>query len=401
MMRTAMSALVVLLLGAAPAMAQISDDVVKLGVLTDQSGNFAALSGPGSVVAATMAIEDFGGKVAGKPIELINADHQNKTDLGLAIARRWLDVDQVDAIVDVPNSAIVLGVQELAREKNRVLLVSGGGTADLTGKACSPVGIHWTWDTYAFAVGTAKAMLQQGGDSWFFVTADFAFGQAMQRDATAVIEAAGGKVVGSVKHPLLTADFSSYLVQAQNAGAKVIAFANGGSDTTNSVKQAAEFGLPMPGQKLTALAIYITDVHAIGLKGAQGLQLTTAFYWDRDDATRQWSRRFFARHGAMPSQTQAGVYSAVMHYLNAVQATGSDEAKTVVATMKATPVNDFFATGGRIREDGRMVHDMYLATVKMPEESHYPWDYYKILRTIPGDEAFQPLRGGGCPLVKP
>ena len=383
----------------AAATAQISGDVVKIGVLTDQSGNFSSLSGTGSVLAAEMAVADYGGMVAGKPIQVINADHQNKTDVGLQIARRWFDVDGVDAIVDVPNSAIVLGVQDIAKERNRVLLVSGGGTADLTGKACSPVGIHWTWDTYSFAVGSARALLQQGNDTWFFLTADFAFGAAMQRDATKVIEAGGGKVLGAVKHPLQSADFSSFLLQAQNSGAKIVALANGGSDTINSIKQAAEFGLAERGQKLAALAIYITDVHAIGLKGAQGLVLTTAFYWDRDDETRAWSRRFFARHGAMPTQAQAGVYSAVMHYLKAIAATGTDEARAVVTRMKAMPVDDFFARGGTIRADGRMVHDMYLAQVKKPDESHYAWDYYKILHTIPGDQAFRPLSESECPLV--
>jgi branched-chain amino acid transport system substrate-binding protein len=390
----------VALLGlSAAATAQISGDVVKIGVLTDQSGNFSSLSGTGSVLAAVMAAADYGGTVAGKPIEIINADHQNKTDIGLQIARRWYDVDGVDAIVDVPNSAIVLGVQEIAKERNRVLLVSGGGTADLTGKACSPVGIHWTWDTYSFAVGSARALLEQGNDTWFFLTADFAFGAAMQRDATNVIESGGGKVLGAVKHPLQSADFSSFLLQAQNSGAKIVALANGGSDTINSVKQAAEFGLTEHGQKLAALAIYITDVHAIGLKGSQGLVLTTAFYWDRDDETRAWSRRFFARHGAMPTQAQAGVYSAVMHYLKAIAATGTDEARAVVTRMKAMPVDDFFARGGKIRADGRMVHDMYLAQVKKPEDSHYAWDYYKILHTIPGDQAFRPLGESECPLV--
>jgi branched-chain amino acid transport system substrate-binding protein len=387
------------LLGASSALAQISDNVVKIGVLTDESGVFSALSGAGSVEAARMAVEDFGGKVAGKPIEVIDADHQNKTDIGVEIARRWMDSDGIDAIVDVPNSAIVLAVQQLAKEKNRVLLVSSGGTADLTGKACSPVGVHWTWDTYAFAASSAKSIVRQGGDTWFFVTADFAFGQAMQRDATRFVEAAGGKVLGSVRHPLGTADFSSFLLQAQSSGAKIVALANGGSDMTNSIKQAAEFGLAKSGQRLAALAAYITDVHAVGLEGAQGLLLTTSFYWDRTPESRQWSKRFFARRGAMPTQAQAGVYSAVMHYLKAIQATGTDEAKAVVAKMRAMPIHDFFADNGHIRPDGRMVHDMYLVEVKKPSESHYPWDYYKILKTIPGDEAFRPTSEGGCPLV--
>jgi branched-chain amino acid transport system substrate-binding protein len=400
MMRLIVLSIFLIAGAAAGAFAQISDNVVKIGVLTDQSGNFSALSGAGSVVAAEMAAADFGGTVAGSKIEIINADHQNKADIGLAIARRWYDVDGVDAIVDVPNSAIVLGVQQIAKERNRVLLVSGGGTADLTGKACSPVGIHWTWDTYALAVGTARAMLQQGDDTWFFLTADFAFGAAMQRDATMVIQGGGGKVVGGVKHPLETADFSSFLLQAQGSGAKVVALANGGGDTINSIKQAAEFGLAEKGQKLAALAINITDVHSLGLEAAQGLMLTDGFYWDRDDETRAWSKRFFAKHGGMPTQTHAGVYSAIMHYLKAIETTKTDEAKAVVGQMKATPINDFFAHGGKIREDGRMVHDVYLMQVKTPAESHYDWDYYKILRTIPGDQAFRPLAESECPLVK-
>lgn len=382
-----------------PAFAQISDGVVKIGVLTDETGVFSSLSGEGSVEAARMAVEDAGGRAAGKPVVVIDADHQNKTDVGLEIARRWIDAEQVDAIVDVPNSAIVLGVQQLAKERNRVLLVSGGGTADLTGKACSPTGVHWTWDTYAFAAGSAKSIVQQGGDSWFFITADFAFGQAMQRDATRFIEAAGGKVLGAVRHPLGTPDFSSFLLQAQSSGAKIVALANGGSDMTNSIKQAAEFGLTRGGQKLAALAAYITDVHAVGLQGAQGLLLTTSFYWDRTPESRAWSERFFKRRGAMPTQSQAGVYSAVAHYLKAVEATGTDEAKAVVAKMRALPIHDMFADHGVIRPDGRMVHDMYLAEVKKPGESKYPWDYYKLLKTIPGDEAFRPLSEGGCPLV--
>ena len=384
---------------AGAAAAQISDDAVRIGVLTDESGVFSALSGPGSVLAAEFAIADVGGKVAGKRIELIHADHQNKTDIGVQIARRWYDADGVDVIVDVPNSAIVLAVQELARERGRALLVSGAGTADLTGKACSPTGVHWTWDTYSFATGTAKALLAQGFKEWFFVTADFAFGQAMQRDATQIIEAGGGRLVGSIKHPLQSPDFSSFLLQAQASRAPIIALANGGSDTVNAVKQAEEFGITKGGQKLAALAIYITEVHAIGLAGAKGLRLTTAYYWDRTDATRAWSKRFFARHGAMPTQTQAGVYSAVTHYLKAIAATGTDEGRAVVARMRATPINDFFAENGRIRPDGRMVHDMYLVEVKQPAEQRYPWDYYKIVRTLPGDEVFRPPIDD-CPLVR-
>jgi branched-chain amino acid transport system substrate-binding protein len=383
---------------AAAAHAEISGGIVKLGVLTDETGVLSTPSGEGSIEATRMAVEDFGGKVAGKPIEIIHADHQNKTDIGAAIARRWIDVDGVDAIIDVPNSAIVLAVQEIAKEKNRVLLVSTAATADLTGKACSPVGVHWTWDTYAVAASAAKAIVLQGGDSWFFLTADYAFGHAMQRDATRFIEASGGKVIGSVRHPLGTADFASFLLQAQSSRAKIVGIVNGGSDMTNSIKQAAEFGIARGGQRLAAISAVITDVHAVGLADAQGLLLAESFYWDRTEESRQWSKRFFARRGAMPTQMQAGVYSAVMHYLKAVNALGSDEAKAVVAKMRDMPIHDFFADSGLLRADGRMVHDMYLVEVKKPKESHYPWDYYKILNTIPGEEAFRPMSEGGCPL---
>ena len=384
---------------AAAAHAEISGGIVKLGVLTDETGVLSTPSGEGSIEATRMAVEDFGGKAAGKPIEIIHADHQNKTDIGGAIARRWIDVDGVDAIIDVPNSAIVLAVQEIAKEKNRVLLVSTAATADLTGKACSPVGVHWTWDTYAVAASAAKAIVLQGGDSWFFLTADYAFGHAMQRDATRFIEASGGKVIGSVRHPLGTADFASFLLQAQSSRAKIVGIVNGGSDMTNSIKQAAEFGIARGGQRLAAISAVITDVHAVGLADAQGLLLAELFYWDRTEESRQWSKRFFARRGAMPTQMQAGVYSAVMHYLKAVDALGSDEAKAVVAKMRDMPIHDFFADSGLLRADGRMVHDMYLVEVKKPEELHYPWDYYKILKTIPGEEAFRPMSEGGCPLL--
>ena len=380
------------------AQAEISGGVVKLGVLTDETGVLSSPSGEGSIEATRMAVEDFGSKAAGKPIEIIHADHQNKTDIGAAIARRWIDVDGVDAIVDVPNSAIALAVQEIAKEKNRVLLVSTAAIVDLTGKACSPVGVHWTWDTYAVA-SAAKAIVSQGGDSWFFLTADFAFGHAMQRDATRIIEASGGKVIGSVRHPLGTADFASFLLQAQSSRAKIVGLANGGSDMTNSIKQAAEFGLARGGQRLAAIAAVITDVHAVGLAGAQGLLLTTSFYWDRTEESRQWSKRFFARRGVMPTQMQAGVYSAVTHYLKAVDALGSDEAKAVVAKMRDMPIHDFFADRGLLRADGRMVHDMYLVEVKKPEELHHPWDYYKILKIIPGEEAFRPMSEGGLPVT--
>lgn len=382
----------------ATAHAEMSGNAVKIGVLTDQSGVFSSLAGQGSVVAAQMAIDDFGDKL-GVPVQLLSADHQNKADVGTQIARQWYDVEGVDLIVDVPNSSVVLAVQELAREKDRILIASGAGTAGLTNESCSPNGIHWTWDTYAVAVSTGKAMVQQGGDRWFFLTADYAFGHTMQKDVAAVVEAAGAEVVGSVIAPLNTADFSSYLLQAPAANANVIALANGGTDTINSLKQAQEFGLTQQAS-IAGLAIFLTDVHSIGLQAAQGLYLTTGFYWDRTDESREWSQRFFERHGAMPTMSQAGVYSAVTHYLNAVAKTGNDGAGPVIAEMRAAPVNDFFAQNGKIREDGRMVHDMYLAQVKTPEESTGPWDYYKILSTVPGDEAFRPLSESACPLVK-
>ena len=380
------------------AHAEMSGNAVKVGVLTDQSGVFSSLAGKGSIVAAQMAVEDFGDKL-GVPVEVLSADHQNKADVGTQIARQWYDVEGVDLIVDVPNSSVVLAVQELAREKDRILIASGSGTAALTNESCSPNGIHWTWDTYAVAVSTGKAMVQQGGDKWFFLTADYAFGHTMQKDVAGVVEGAGAKVVGSVVAPLNTADFSSYLLQAPAANANVIALANGGTDTINSLKQAQEFGLTQQA-RLAGLAIFLTDVHSIGLDAAQGLYFTTGFYWDRTDESRAWSKRFFERHGAMPTMSQAGVYSAVTHYLNAIAKLGNDSAKPVIAEMKATPVNDFFAQNGVIREDGRMVHDMYLAQVKTPAESTGAWDYYKILSTVPGDEAFRPLAESACSLIK-
>lgn len=381
------------------AFAQISGDTVRIGVLTDMNGNLSSLSGKGSVVAAQMAVEDFGGQVAGNKIELLSADHQNKPDIGSQTANKWIDVDGVDMIVDAPNSAVALAVQGIAKEKNRVFIASAGGTAALTGKACSPTGIHWTWDTYSAAASTGRAIVEDGGKSWFFLTADYAFGHAMEADVARIVKAQGGKVAGGVRHPTNISDFSSFLLQAQTSGADVIALANGGSDTSNSIKQAQEFGLTKK-MKMAALAIFITDVHAIGPQQAQGLLLTTAFYWDRTLESRTWSKRFFDKHGAMPTMSQAGVYSAVTHYLKAIAEVKTDDAPKVVAKMKATPINDMFATGGKIRDDGRMVHDMYLVQVKAPEEVKGPWDYYKVLRTVKGDVAFRPLSESDCPLVK-
>ena len=386
------------LLGGA-AQAEISGNAVKIGVMNDQSGLYADLAGQGSVEAARMAVEDFGGSVNGAAIEVLSADHQNKPDVGSNIVRQWIDVDDVDVIVDVPTSSVALAVTEIVKEKDRVFLVSGAATTQLTGEACSPNTIHYTYDTYALAVGTGRAMVQEGGDTWFFITADYAFGHQLEEDTSQVVSEEGGEVLGSVRHPLSSSDFSSYLLQAQGSGAKVIGLANAGTDTTNSIKQANEFGITQAGQKLASLLMFLTDIDALGLDVAQGLVMTTGFYWDMNDETRAWSERFNERVGQMPTMVQAGVYSAVTHYLNAIQEAGSDQAKAVVDQMKATPVNDFFAKNGTIREDGRMVHDMYLAEVKTPDESEGRWDYLKILRTIPADQAFLPLSESQCSLV--
>lgn len=379
--------------------AQVTGDVVKLGVLNDRSGLYADLSGEGSVIAARMAVEDFGGDVLGMPIEILSADHQNQPDVGASIAREWIDVDDVDAIVDVPTSSVALAVQEVTRDAERVFLISGAAATDLTNAACSPTGIHWTYDTHALAVGTGSAMVQEGGESWFFITADYAFGHSLEENTARVVEESGGQVLGAVRHPLSSSDFSSYLLQAQGSGADVIGLANAGTDTTNAIKQASEFGIVEAGQQLAGLLLFITDVHSLGLDVAQGLSLTTGFYWDRNDASREWSERFMERHGAMPTMVHAGVYSSVLHYLEAIEATGTDEALAVVDEMKANPVDDGVLTdAGTIRADGRMVYDMYLAEVKAPSESEGAWDYYEIVRTIPGDEAYMPV-SGECPLT--
>ncbi len=396
-----LAAAALVLVAGGSAQAQISDGVVKIGVLNDQSGAYSDLSGQGSVVAAQMAIDDFGGKVKGKPIQLLSADHQNKPDVGSNIANRWIDVDHVDAIVDVPTSSVALAIQEITRNKDVAHLNSTAGTSDLTGKACSPTTVHWTYDTYAQAHGTGTAITKQGGDSWFFITADYAFGHALETDTAAAVKEAGGKVLGSVNAPFPTTDFSSFLLQAQGSGAKVIGLANAGTDTINAIKQAHEFGLTKAGQQLTGLLTFISDVHSLGLDTAQGLILTDAWYWDHDADSRAWAKRWSQKMGGrMPTSVQAGVYSAVTHYLKAIDKAGTDEARKVVDTMKTMPVNDMFTKNGKIRADGRMVHDMYLVQVKTPAESKYPWDYFKVLRTIPGDEAFRPLDKGGCPFVQ-
>jgi branched-chain amino acid transport system substrate-binding protein len=398
-MRPSIAALAIAVTLATGVHAQISDDRVKIGVLTDMSSVYADGTGKGSLAAAQMAAEDFGGKVAGKPIEVIGADHQNKPDVGTAIARNWYDNDKVDAIVDVPTSSIAFAVQALTAEKNRTLLISGGGSSDLTGKACTANSIQWTYDTYALSKVAGRAMVQRGDDTWFFLTADYVFGHALERDATDIVQKAGGKVLGSVRHPLNTADFASFLVQAQASKAKVIALANAGGDASNAIKQAHEFGAGRGDQKLLALLLGITDVHTLGVDVAQGLVLTEGFYWDMDAQTRAFGKRFNERVGHMPTMLQAGVYSAVSHYLRAIDAAKTDEAKAVVRKMKELPVHDFFARNGRVREDGRMVHDMYLMQIKTPAESKGEWDLYKVLATVPGDEAFRPTDEGGCPLV--
>jgi branched-chain amino acid transport system substrate-binding protein len=398
-MRIALAAAVMSL--ATLAQGQVSGDTVKIGVLTDMSGVLSDLSGAGSVTAVRMAVEDFGGKVLGKPIEVVQADHQSKPDLASSLAREWIDQQGVDMITDLTNSAIALAVASLVRDKSRIAIVNGAGTTRITNQDCSLNTVHYTWDTYAMAYGTAKAIVKQGGDTWYFLTADYAFGHQSEKDVSAVVVAAGGKVLGSSKHPQGTSDFSSFILKAQQSGAKIIGLANGGADTINSIKAAEEFGLSTSGkQNLAGLAVFITDIHTLGLKSSQGLILTTGFYWDRDEETRKFSRRFFERQKKMPTAIQAGNYSSTLHYLKAVQAAGTDEAGAVMTKMKSLPVNDFFATNGKIRQDGRMVHDMYLVQVKKPDESKYAWDYFKILATIPGDEAFQPLSQSTCPLVK-
>jgi branched-chain amino acid transport system substrate-binding protein len=385
---------------ATAADAQISDDVVKIGVLTDMSSLYADATGKGSLAAVEMAVADYGGKVKGKPVVVTSADHQNKPDVGVGIARNWYDNEKVDAIFDVPTSSVALPVSALTREKNKIHINSGGGSSDITGTACSPNTVHWTYDTYALSNVAGKAMVKRGEDSWFFVTADYAFGMALERDAANVVKESGGKVLGDVRHPLNSSDFSSFLLQAQASKAKVVALANAGGDTTNALKQASEFGLAKGGQKMIALLQEITDTHSLGAKETQGLIVTDAFYWDMNDETRAFSKRFNEKVGHMPTMIQAGLYSATMHYLKAIEAIGTDEAPKVMMQMRATPVNDFFAKNGKIRIDGRMVHDMYLFEVKSPAESKGEWDLYKLIATVPGDEAFRPLDKGGCPLVK-
>ena len=402
MKKTLLAAAALCALAAGAAHAEMSGGTVKIGVMNDMSGLYADLSGQGSVIAAQMALEEFGGNVNGTKVEIVSADHQNKPDIGSNVVRQWFDVDGVDVVVDVPTSSVALAVNDIAKEKNKVFLVSGAAASDLTGPKCSPNTIHWTYDTWALANGTGKAVVQTGGDTWFFLTADYAFGHALERDTSAVVQANGGQVLGSVKHPLQNADFSSFLLQAQSSGAKVIGLANAGGDTTNSIKQAAEFGIVQGGQSLAGLLVFLTDVHALGLETAQGLILTEAFYWDANDETRKFAAEFAKRNrGIHPTMVHAGVYSSVLHYLKALKELGADaDGAAVVAKMKEMPTEDRLFGKGEVRVDGRHIHPMYLFEVKKPEESKGPWDYYKLRATIPAEEAFRPLDQGGCPLVK-
>jgi branched-chain amino acid transport system substrate-binding protein len=380
-----------------PAWAQTP---LKLGLLLDMSGPYADITGEGTVTAARMAVDDFGGKVLGRPIEIVFADHQNKPDIAASLARQWFDNEGVEAILDVAASAPALAVNEIAKQRGKILVVSGPGVLRLTNEECGPYTVHYAYDNYALAKGTGVATVKAGYDSWFFVTADYVFGHDLERNTSAFVKANGGAVLGSVRAPLNTADFSSFLLQAQASRAKVVGLANAGADTINAIKQAAEFGIGKSNQKLAALLLFISDVNSLGLETAQGLLLTSAFYWDLNDETRAWSRRYFEKMKKMPDMDQAGVYSSVLHYLQAVAATRTLDSDAVMKMMKATPINDVFAHNGHIREDGRMVHDMYLFEVKKPSESKERWDDYKLVATIPAEEAFQPLSQSTCPLVK-
>jgi branched-chain amino acid transport system substrate-binding protein len=394
----------IVLLGAGlllmPTIGAAQDGMVKIGVLDDMSGPYSDNTGPGDLLAVRMAVADFGGSVLGKPIEVISADMQNKVDVGVGIARHWYEQEQVDMIIGIPHSAIALGVVKLAEQANRLVMPTAAATAELTGKACSAHSVHWVYDTYGQGKTIANAVVKQGGDSWFFITVDYAFGLALEQNATEFVKAAGGKVLGSARHPLNNADFSSFLVQAQASKAKVVVMANGGTDLTNAIKQAKEFGLDRSGQRVAALLIQYPEVKALGLPTAQGLFMASSFYWDMSPEARAFTDRFAAGKGMPPTMIQAGTYGATMHYLKAVRAAGTDEAKAVMAKMKEMPINDFMTRNGRIREDGRVMRDMYLMQVKTPEESKGDWDLAKIVATIPAEQAFRPLSEGGCPLVK-
>ncbi len=376
-----------------------SDGKVKIGILNDQSGVYADFGGKSSVEAAKMAVEDFGGKVLGVPVEIVDADHQNKPDIASNIARQWYDTEQVDAIMELTTSSVALAVQAIAKEKKKINIVTGAATTDLTGKACSPYGFHWAYDTHALAVGTGGALVKQGGDSWFFLTADYAFGYSLEQQTSDFVKSAGGKVVGSVRHPLSNQDFSSFLLQAQSSGAKVIGLANAGLDTSNAIKQAAEFGITQGGQHLAALLFTLAEVHGLGLEAAQGLTLTEGYYWNLDDKSREFGKKFFARTGKMPNMIHAGTYSAVLQYLKAIDKAGTDDTEAVAKQLHELPVDDVFARGGTVGPNGRMIHDMYLLQVKKPADSKEPWDYFNVLATIPGKEAYIDPAKSGCALV--
>jgi branched-chain amino acid transport system substrate-binding protein len=386
---------------ASPASAaEMSDGKVKIGILNDQSGVYADFGGKWSFEAAKMAVEDFGGKVQGAPIEVISADHQNKPDIASNIARQWYDTEQVDAIMELTTSSVALAVQGISAEKKKIDIVTGAATTDLTGKACSPYGFHWAYDTHALAVGTGGALVKQGGDSWFFLTADYAFGYSLEEQTSNFVKSQGGQVLGAVRHPLATTDYSSFLLQAQSSGAKVIGLANAGLDTSNSIKQAAEFGIVAGGQRMAALLFTLAEVHGVGLQAAQGLTLTEGFYWDLDDESRAFAKRYMERTGRMPNMTHAGTYSAVTQYLKAIDKAGTDETEAVAKQLHEMPVDDVFGRGGKVGPNGRMIHDMYLLEVKKPDESKQPWDYFKVLAPIPGAEAYIKPAESGCPLVK-
>jgi branched-chain amino acid transport system substrate-binding protein len=389
-----------LVAAASPALADVSDGKVKIGILNDQSGVYADFGGKWSFEAAKMAVEDFGGKVAGAPVEVISADHQNKPDIASNIARQWYDTEQVDAIMELTTSSVALAVQGISAQKKKIDIVTGAATTDLTGKSCSPYGFHWAYDTHALAVGTGGALVKQGGDSWYFLTADYAFGYSLEEQTANFVKAQGGQVMGAVRHPLATTDYSSFLLQAQSSGAKVIGLANAGLDTSNSIKQAAEFGIVAGGQRLAALLFTLAEVHGLGLEAAQGLTLTEGFYWDRDDESRVFAKKFMDRTGRMPNMVHAGTYSAVTQYLKAIDKAGTDETEAVSKLLHEMPVDDVFGRGGKVGPNGRMIHDMYLLEVKKPSESKQEWDYFKVLATIPGDEAYIKPAESGCPLVK-
>lgn len=382
------------------AQAQMSDNVIKIGVLSDRSGIYADINGEGSAVAARLAAEEFGNEIDGVKVEIITGDHQNKADIAANLARQWIDTDQLDVVADVPNSAAALAVQGITRDKKRIFLMSGPGSVELTGKQCSPYGFHWTYDTHSVASATARALVEQGKKTWFFLTSDYAFGHSLEKEASDTVTALGGTVKGGVRHPLGSPDFSSFLLQAQASGADVVALANAGGDTINAVKQAAEFGLPQGGQTLGGLLLNINDIHALGLETAQGLTFANSFYWDMNAETRAWSQRFEEKTGRKPSMNQAGVYSATKHYLEAVKALGTDDADKVAAKMRETPINDMMMKNTKIAANGRILNNMYLLQVKKPSESKAPWDYAEILKTVPGDQAYIDPKYSGCPLVK-